>query len=134
MTIRIDIEKPEELLSKYDEVEDRIEQTVTLLMIELEEIAMNTAPIKTGELRISHTWSVNGSAGEMTNTVPYLQWVLYGRGWVFPVEKKALYWEELLHPVAYARPAPPNDYFSAAVAYIDAKGIVGDSFIEWLIS
>ena len=51
-----------------------------------------------------------------------------------PVEKKALYWPELLHPVAYARPAPPNDYFSAIVMYIDAKGIVEDSFIEWLIS
>ncbi|AAC27055.1 unknown [Methanobacterium phage psiM2] len=132
--IRINIDKPEALMEKASEVEDRVEQTVTLLMIELEEILMNTAPIKTGELRISHTWSVEGSTGELTNTVPYLQWVLFGRGWVFPVEKKALYWPELPHPVAYARPAPPNDYFSAAVAYIDAKGIVEDSFIEWLIS
>lgn len=119
-------------MEKASEVEDRVEQTVTLLMIELEEILMNTAPIKTGELRISHTWSVEGSTGELTNTVPYLQWVLFGRGWVFPVEKKALYWPELPHPVAYARPAPPNDYFSAAVMYIDAKGIVEDSFIAWL--
>lgn len=130
--IRINIDKPEALMEKASEVEDRVEQTVTLLMIELEEILMNTAPIKTGELRISHTWSVEGSTGELTNTVPYLQWVLFGRGWVFPVEKKALYWPELPHPVAYARPAPPNDYFSAAVMYIDAKGIVEDSFIAWL--
>jgi len=130
--IRINIDKPEALMEKASEVEDRVEQTVTLLMIELEEILMNTAPMKTGELRISHTWSVEGSMGELTNTVPYLQWVLFGRGWVFPVEKKALYWPELPHPVAYARPAPPNDYFSAAVMYIDAKGIVEDSFIAWL--
>lgn len=130
--IQFKIIKGKRLEEKKEELEDRIEQTITLIMIELEEIAHNIAPMKTGELRISHQWAVSRNKGVLMNPLEYLQWVIRGRGWVFPVHKKALYWDELKHPVAYARPAPPNDYFSAMVMYVDAEGIIQDSFIRWL--
>lgn len=130
--IEIRIDKPDALMEKPHEVQGKIEETLEKILNQLQGIAENTAPVKTGNLRDSHTWSVEGSTGELTNTVHYLQWVLYGRGWVFPVEKKALYWPELPHPVAYARPAPPNDYFSAVVAYSAPDSVVEETLIEWL--
>ena len=130
--IEIRIDKPDALMEKPHEVQGKIEETLEKILNQLQGIAENTAPVKTGNLRDSHTWSDEGSTGELTNTVRYLQWVLYGRGWVFPVEKKSLYWPELPPPVAYASPAPPNDYFSAVVAYSAPEGVVEETLIEWL--
>lgn len=45
-----------------------------------------------------------------------LSYVVNGRGWVYPVNKKALYWEGLDHPVARSRPSNPNDFVSPVLA------------------
>lgn len=131
--VELEMEKTDRFEEKLAEFSDRVEQTVTLIMREIYEIIMNIAPVKTGELRISHQWTVLDNEGFLMNPVEYLQWVIRGRGYVYPVEKKALYWPELKHPVAYAGPAPPNDYLSAAVAYVDATGIIEDTFEKWVI-
>lgn len=47
-----------------------------------------------------------------------LSWVVNGRGWVFPVNKRALYWAALGHPVPYARPSEPNDFVSPVMEHV----------------
>ena len=74
------------------------------------------APVKTGALRdsIYGRVSIKGSSIDIVVAVPkrikYAGWVVKGRGWVFPVKKKALWWPGLPHPVAYARPSKPNPF------------------------
>lgn len=130
--IEIRIDKPDALMEKPHEVQGKIEETLEKILNQLQGIAENTAPVKTGNLRDSHIISIEGSTGELSNLAYYLPFVLHGRGWVFPVRRKALWWPELPHPVAYARPAPPNDYFSAVVAYSAPEGVVEETLIEWL--
>lgn len=131
MSIIINIDKHD---IPTEEVEAKVSETIQRILDTLASIAEEIAPRKTGQLAHSHTYTVEGNTGELTNTVDYLQYVLYGRGWVFPVEKKALYWEELDHPVAYARPAEPNDYFTLAIEATPVESIVEETFIEWLRS
>lgn len=45
-----------------------------------------------------------------------LQYVVKGRGVVLPVQKQALYWPSLAHPVRRAGPAPANDFVTPALA------------------
>lgn len=131
MPITINIDKPN--LPSPEEAESKISETIEKILDTMASIAEEIAPRKTGELAASHTYDVKGNTGELTNTADYLQYVLYGRGWVFPVVKKALYWEELEHPVAYARPAEPQDYFSTVIDATPVESIVYDTFISWLV-
>ena len=41
-----------------------------------------------------------------------LAWVVDGRGDVYPVNKKALFWKAQGHPVMHAGPSKPNDFVS----------------------
>lgn len=132
MTFTLDIEKP--TLPDASEVESKVSETIERILDTLASIAEEIAPQKTGQLAASHVYEVHGTTGELTNTVEYLPYVIFGRGWVFPVEKKALYWEELDHPVAYARPAEANDYLSVAVEAVPVDSIVEEVFLEWLRS
>jgi len=128
--ITLNIEKPN--IPDPSEAEAKVSETVERILDTLASIAEEIAPQKTGQLAASHTYTVSGNTGELTNTMDYLRYVLYGRGWVFPVVKKALYWEELDHPVAYARPAEANDYFSVAIEATPVESIVEETFIDWL--
>jgi hypothetical protein len=45
-----------------------------------------------------------------------LAWVRYGRGPVYPVNKKALFWPGLAHPVKYAGPSQPNEFVEPVIS------------------
>ena len=38
-----------------------------------------------------------------------------GRGWIFPVSKRALMWEGLSHPVMSAAPSQANDFVTPII-------------------
>ncbi len=55
-----------------------------------------------------------------------LKFVVEGRGEVRPVNKKALYWPGLPHPVKRARPTTANDFVTPALAEAhDAEEVLG---------
>ena len=73
-----------------------------------------------GALRDSFqsTLAGDGSHANLTvfTTQPQkLSWVVNGRGPVYPVNKKALWWPGLPHPVKYAGPSTPNDFVSPVI-------------------
>jgi len=87
----------------------------------VKEMAKTEAPVgKTGQLKesIYGRTSVQPEGVYVTVAIPkrikYAGWVLKGRGWVFPVKKKALWWPGLPHPVAYARPSKANPFMMRA--------------------
>lgn len=132
--IVFDIEKPAALMSKADEVDDKVREALTGVLEELKDVLVSISPVKTGGLVSSYYYEVQGSTGFVSNLADYLHFVIKGRGWVFPVEKKALYWEELPHPVAYARPAEGHDYFREAMGLADVISEVESVFVGWLRS
>ena len=64
------------------------------------------------------TLEMDGLTGTLTisTTQPQkLSWVVNGRGPVYPVNKKALFWPGLDHPVRFAKATDPNDFVSPVV-------------------
>lgn len=81
-----------------------------------------------GALRDSFqsTLAGDGSHANLTvfTTQPQkLSWVVNGRGWVFPLNKKALFWNGLPHPVMFSHPSEPNDFVSPVVDDITASAV-----------
>src|SRR5580765_1275116 len=48
-----------------------------------------------------------------------LSYVVNGRPEIFPVNKRALYWNGLDHPVMYARATQPNDFIGPVLDSVD---------------
>lgn len=57
----------------------------------------------------------------LCNQPAKLSFVVNGRGPVYPVRKRALYWYGLDHPVRYARASEPNDFITPVVGEIMAE-------------
>jgi len=58
----------------------------------------------------------DGAMATVSTTQPAkLRYVVEGRGWVYPVNKRALYWDGLPHPVPYAKPSQANDFISPVI-------------------
>lgn len=71
------------------------------------------APGKLKDSFISVVESTDGMHAILTvsTTQPQkLSWVVNGRGPVYPVNKKALWWPGLPHPIKYAGPSQANDF------------------------
>ena len=61
--------------------------------------------------------SSGGAAISVRTSQPRkLGYVVDGRGVVLPVQKKALFWPALSHPVRRADPSQPNDFVNRALA------------------
>lgn len=136
--------KPEkETLTSYlsGKASELISQGQTLISNVTEgfdDIAMNLAPYRTGELSQSHTYEVSGFEGVAYATAPQFLWVIEGTmpHDIFPVEKKALWWPEADHPVAYVHHpgTQPNDYMLTAMSEgtMMVEGFC-DEFLNWLV-
>lgn len=85
-----------------------------------------------GRLSESFSSEVAGGEGVVTVTVTTSQptklgYVVNGRGWVYPVNKQALMWPGLDHPVRSAQPTQPNDFVSPV---IETAGEIADEFMQ----
>ena len=86
------------------------------------EIMKGEVPVKTGELRNSiHNERTGATTWFIGSTNDHAYYVENGRGPVYPVVKKALYWPELSHPVKRAGPAKANDFVGRTAAQIDGR-------------
>ena len=97
---------------------------VEKLVAEGVEIMKAEAPVKTGALRRSiHSERTGATTWFIGTDIEHAYYVENGRGPVFPVVKKALYWPELGHPVAKAGPAPANDFVGRTAAQLDGRDL-----------
>jgi hypothetical protein len=88
-----------------------------------------------GPGRLSESFSVQdessafspGAAISVRTTQPQkLDWVVNGRGEVLPINKRALFWPGLAHPIRRAGPSQPNDFVTPALAEMpDAEEVLG---------
>lgn len=81
------------------------------------------APVKKGDLRKSLRVEGQGMDWSLISDSPYIQYVIGGRQGrtpgVFPRYKKALWWKDLPHPIAYTKSLGavlPNDFVSRGLA------------------
>lgn len=78
-----------------------------------------TCPVDTGTLQNSIQAEPSGKDRYFVGTdLEYAKYTEYGRGYVHPVRKKALWWPDINvgHPVAFAKDAPAQRWVEAAVA------------------
>jgi len=99
-------------------------------------IASVLAPEKSSELRQSTTYDMESEfSGIVWAMAKHFAWIILGRGEVVPVNKKALYWPELSHPVMRSGPTTPNDYMADTVDSGEGEvETIIDNFGEWVIS
>lgn len=97
---------------------------VEKLVAEGTEIMKAEAPMKTGALRGSiHSERTGATTWFIGTDLEHAYYVENGRGPVYPVRKKALYWPELAHPVKRAGPAAANDFVGRTKAQIDGRDL-----------
>lgn len=94
-----------------DECIQRIEQFPNKIAKRGEDIMRQEVPVgKTGKLRANVTSTASPSFVHIYTQTFYAGFVRFGRGEVRPVEKKALWWEDLSHPVGRARKSDANPF------------------------
>lgn len=106
---------------------------VEKLVDEGTEIMKGEVPVKTGALRDSvHSERTGATTWFIGTDIEHAKYVENGRGPVFPVVKKALWWSELSvgsmgpvlgHPVAKAGPAKANKFVERTAAQIDGRDL-----------
>jgi len=82
-----------------------------------------------GRLRDSYQSDITSSDTEASLVIRTTQptklgYVVNGRGWVYPVSKKALFWQGLPHPVKSARPSQPNDFITPELPAIIDRAVL----------
>lgn len=111
-------------LSLYDDITERCVQLARELVREGTAIMKTEVPVKSGQLQGSvHSEEMSDHSWFIGTDKYYAEYVENGRGPVFPVRKKALYWPELSHPVAKAGPAPANDFVGRTAKQIDGRDL-----------
>lgn len=111
-------------LSIYDDIRERCRALSEKLVAEGVQVMKYEAPIKTGALQKSiHSETLSENSWFIGTDLEYAYYVENGRGPVYPVVKKALYWPELSHPVMRAGPAQANLFVERTVAQIDGKDL-----------
>ncbi len=104
------------------------------LMADLEANAVEEAPVDEGDLvnSITHYLTDGGLVGVLKATAPHAIFVHEGTKahYIFPKNKKALFWPGAGHPVAWVwHPGTrPNKFFKRAIKKTD----IGGSFEEGL--
>lgn len=87
-------------------------------------IMQSEAPVKTGALRASiHSERTGATTWFIGTDLEHAYYVENGRGPVYPVRKKALYWPELPHPVGKAGPAKANDFVGRTRDKLDGRDL-----------
>src|SRR5690606_17717778 len=131
----VDISGGEALIRLLQEAGDRapealrrmVEETATFYLDRLRA----RSPRKTGNLAGSHLKYRRGPLEAVVSVdmtrAPYALYVHEGRGPVFPVRKRALWWDELEHPVASAGPAKAQPWFEWVLREAPAERVVEDN-------
>jgi hypothetical protein len=92
------------------------------------DILANNAPVNTGRLKDAITYLVNGDTVEVGDTDDlvysdddfyYWDVVINGRGPIYPVNAKALWWPGLPHPVKSAGPAEGQPFVDDSVGEVE---------------
>ncbi len=91
-------------------------------------ILKSNAPKRTGAMADSFYTTVQGlSAWGVSSGTSYEKFVRYGTRphMIYPVNKKALWWQEATHPSAYARNPGivPNDYVEKSSGEFNAEAM-----------
>lgn len=95
----------------FDECLARIEAFPGKIAKRGEEILREEVPVgKTGKLKDNVTSTASPSFVHIYTQTFYAGFVRFGRGEVKPVEKDALWWEDLSHPVGRAKPSKANAF------------------------
>ncbi len=95
------------------------------------------SPVISGFLSDSIIQVVTGLEGEIYPTAFYADWVINGRGDVYPVNKLALWWPGLDHPVKHAKPSQPNDFMLTGFLAANDGGEIStlcSNLLEWMVS
>lgn len=109
-------------LSLHADITARCIELAEQLVEEGVQVMKSEVPVKTGALRASiHSQRLSERSWSIGTDIHYAEYVEHGRGPVFPVTKKALYWPELGHPVKRAGPAEANRFLERTVAAIDGR-------------
>lgn len=78
-----------------------------------------------GRLRDSFESTVESQGDTQTTLIvrttqpQKLAWVVNGRGDVYPVNKQALFWKGLGHPVKHSGPSQPNDFVDPVLMQVE---------------
>lgn len=86
------------------------------------EVMKDEVPVgKTGQLKASVTATASPQLVYIYASTFYAGFVRYGRGVVKPVRKKALWWEDLSHPVGKAKPSKANAFNKRAADTLQSE-------------
>lgn len=111
-------------LSLYDSITERCQQLSRDLVNEGVAIMKSEVPVRSHKLQGSiHSEEESDHRWFIGTYLFYAEYVENGRGPVYPVRKKALYWPELAHPVKRAGPAPANDFVGRTRAQLDGRDL-----------
>ena len=127
---------------KAEEIPDKLKSLVTEVAFIYQNNIMDEAPVITHNLQaatsIENIDDFTARVYPDEGTAPYAEYVILGTSphMIFPVNKKALFWEGADHPVPTGVLHPgtkPNPYFDrgAELARIEA-GFEVEDFIRWL--
>ena len=126
---------------KADEIPDRLKGLVSEVAFIYQNCIMDEAPVVTHNLQaatsIENIDDYTARVFPDEGTAPYAEWVILGTEphMIFPVNKKALFWDGADHPVpSVLHPGTkPNPYFDrgAETAKIEADFEV-ENFLQWL--
>jgi len=137
--ITVNIDKSEVidwLENVIDGMEGKAGDLVTGVANVYELVSRYSSPVKSGDLMNSIISEVDGLGADIIPTIFYAQWVILGRGEVLPVNKEALYWPELAHPVKRAGPSRPNDFMATAFDAANEGGEIDnqcEQFLDWCV-
>ena len=92
------------------------------------DVLKGNMPSRTGKMQSSLFMSVLGiNEYGVSSNVDYEKWVRYGTlpHMIYPVNKKALWWQGATHPSAYARNPGivPNDYVERSSGQFNAEAM-----------
>lgn len=138
MSLEVKIEGLAKLREAFEQapliVGGELEKTVKNAGLRLQRIARIEAPHRTGMLQRSIYLEYRPIEVSVFTVLDYAPFVHFGTKshWIFPKKKKALYWEEAMHPVrAVLHPGTkPNPFFERAIE--SEKDYVQNLFDECL--